>query len=194
MDGYISYQRDSIWTLSFWQDILCLLLNEQMANTLSISITKILESMTLNWPECGATVSPAILRLFRVSDMFHNTVKLHVEKYNLQCADFGVLCTLRRSPSPYCLSPTVLYQSMLFSSGGLTKVLGRLSQAELIERLDNPEDKRSKLVQLTGKGQQLVEMILPALHQQDQKMLQVLSSDEQAQLNSLLQRVLEQTE
>ncbi len=158
------------------------------------SIKQILEEGALNWPERVGSTSPALLRLFRVSDIFQSNIQQYVERFNLQRADFGVLCTLRRSPAPYCLSPTALYQAMLFSSGGLTKVLGRLSKVELIERLDNPEDKRSKLVQLTAQGKQLVETMLPELHQQEQRIFQVLSKDEQEQLNTLLQRILEQYE
>ncbi len=161
---------------------------------MSNSINQILEELSLNWPERVETTSPALLRLFRVSDIFQDVIQQHVDNYDLQRADFGVLCTLRRSPAPYCLSPTALYQSMLFSSGGLTKVLHRLSQAELIERLDNPEDKRSKLVQLTNKGKQLVEKMKPELHQKENQILQILTSDEQAQLDSLLKRILDQHE
>ncbi len=158
------------------------------------SIKQILETGALNWPECASSTSPALLRLLRVSDIFQNTVQQHVGNYDLQRADFSVLCALRRNPAPHCLSPTALYQSMLFSSGGLTKVLGRLSRIDLIERLDNPEDKRSKLVQLTEQGKRLVEIMLPELHKHEQRILEVLNKDELQQLNSLLERILLQHE
>lgn len=158
------------------------------------SINEILEAMDDNWPECADTVSPALLRLLRVSNLFHNQMEAHVEGYDLQRAEFSVLSTLRRSPIPYCLSPTALYQSLIFSSGGLTKVLNRLSQAELIERIDNPEDKRSKLVQLTDTGKQLIETVMPRLHQKERNVLSVLSPDEQQQLDSLMQRILDKHE
>jgi len=158
------------------------------------SITDILETMDENWPQCADTVSPALLRLLRVSNLFHNKMEALVQSHNLQRAEFSVLATLRRSPMPYCLSPTALYQSMIFSSGGLTKVLHRLDQAELIERVDNPEDKRSKLVQLTSTGKQVIETVMPQLHQKERKILSVLSPDEQQQLNSFMQRILEKHE
>lgn len=155
------------------------------------SIKEILDEMDKNWPECAETVSPALLRLLRVSELFHHNMQAHVEHHNLQRAEFSALATLRRSPRPYCLSPTALYQSMIFSSGGLTKVLNRLSRAALIERIDNPEDKRSKLVQLTSTGKQLIETVIPKLHQTEINMLSVLSPDEQQQLDSLMQRILD---
>lgn len=83
---------------------------------------------------------------------------------------------------------------MLFSSGGLTKVLHRLQQDALIERHDNPGDKRSKLVQLTEKGQLLVEKMLPELHQKELEMLSVLNTEEQTQLSALLNRIMDKHE
>jgi len=68
--------------------------------------------------------------------------------------------------------------------------LNRLSQAELIERIDNPEDKRSKLVQLTTTGKQLIETVMPQLHQKERNILSVLSADEQLQLDSFMKRIL----
>jgi len=155
------------------------------------SINDILEAMSENWPQCADTVSPALLRLLRVSNLFHNKMETLVESHNLQRAEFSVLATLRRNPIPYCMSPTALYQSMIFSSGGLTKVLNRLNQAELIERVDNPEDKRSKLVRLTATGKQLIETVIPKLHQKERNILSVLSPDEQQQLDSFMRRILE---
>jgi len=155
------------------------------------NINEILGAMDDNWPECAETASPALLRLLQVSNLFNNQMEVLVSEYNLQRAEFSVLSTLRRSAAPYCLSPTALYQSMIFSSGGLTKVLNRLTQAELISRIDNPEDKRSKLVVLTATGKRLIETVMPQLHKTEKNILGVLSADEQHQLNTLMQRILD---
>ncbi|HEY5714845.1 MAG TPA: MarR family transcriptional regulator, partial [Psychromonas sp.] len=85
-----------------------------------------------------------------------------------------------------CLSPTEIYNSMLFSSGGLTKVLNRVTKAGLVERIDNPEDKRSKLVKLTDTGRILIVKVMQELHSSEQKKMAVLSDLEKQQLNSLL--------
>ena len=153
-------------------------------------ISDIVKTMESNWPECAETVSPALLRLLQVSNLCNHKMDTLISNHELQRADFGVLATLRRSPIPYCLSPTALYQAMIFSSGGLTKVLNRLSQSELIVRIDNPEDKRSKLVQLTSKGKLLIETVMPELHQRERDALSVLSAAELQQLDALMQRLL----
>ncbi|PKG37291.1 MarR family winged helix-turn-helix transcriptional regulator [Psychromonas sp. Urea-02u-13] len=158
------------------------------------SVREIVLAMQENWPECAATMSVPLLKITRIQDIYKKKIDACIVQYQLQHTDFSVLATLRRSATPYCLSPTDLYKSMFFSSGGLTKVLGRLVEAGLIERLDNPEDKRSKLVKLSIKGKQLVEIVMPELHKQHDHLLQGLSAQEITLLDSLLGKILENHE
>ncbi|WP_406611326.1 MarR family winged helix-turn-helix transcriptional regulator [Agarivorans sp. JK6] len=153
------------------------------------SIASILSSTQKNWPEAYSTITPAILRMVRTQHALSQAMEQLIGQYQLQAADFGILVTLRRHPAPYCLTPTELYSAMLFSSGGLTKVLNRVTEAGLVERVDNPEDKRSKLVKLSNKGKQLIERVTLELHNQEQQFMSVLSSDEQKQLNHLLAKL-----
>ncbi|MFS1437336.1 MarR family winged helix-turn-helix transcriptional regulator [Shewanella sp. 10N.286.48.A6] len=154
------------------------------------SINQILQKSADNWPESFATISPSILRLHRIHTYLHHNMESVVKHHQLQAADFGVLETLRKEPAPFCLSPTQLYCAMLFSSGGLTKVLTRLTNAGLIVRLDNPEDKRSKLVQLSDKGKVLIEQVILELHQKEQRKMASLTVDEQQHLDALLKKLL----
>lgn len=143
-----------------------------------------------NWPECAKTSYPALLRLTQVNNTFIQIIKECVESYGIQSSDFNLLCCLRRNPSPHSLSPTELYQSMLFSSGGLTKVLTRLQEKGYIVRLENPEDKRSKLVLLTADGKSLVETIMPILHKQEKCMVSSLSTKDIQQLDDMMVRII----
>jgi len=154
------------------------------------TVANILKKIEENWPQSAEKCSPAILRIHRIHDYHQQDLNKIIEGYDLQRADFGVLAALRREGDPYCLSPTELYQSMLFSSGGLTKVLNRVTTLDLIERIDNPEDKRSKLVQLTEKGKVLIDKVIQQLHNHEQKRISVLSEQEQQQLNALLEKLL----
>lgn len=158
------------------------------------SLREIELAMHENWPECTSATSMTLLKVTRLQDMFKNHIETCVDEYQLQHADFSVLATLRRSPIPYCLSPTDLYKSMFFSSGGLTKVLGRLVDAGLVERVDNPEDKRSKLVKLNDNGKKMVETVMPELHKRDNLLLAGLTVDEQSELDRLLDKALHHIE
>ncbi len=154
------------------------------------SVANILQKYELNCPESFKTYLPTILRIHRIHDYLHQGLDLVIEKYALQRADFAVLMTLRREGRPYCLSPTELYCSMLFSSGGLTKVLTRVTEAGLVTRIANPEDKRSKLVKLTETGKQLIDKLRHELDICEQKKMSVLAESEQQQLNTLLEKLL----
>lgn len=154
------------------------------------TVANILKTIEENWPQSAEKCSPAILRIHRIHDYHQQDLIKILEEYDLQRADFSVLAALRRQGEPCCLSPTELYRSMLFSSGGLTKVLCRVTTLGLIERIDNPEDKRSKLVRLTEPGKVLIDEIIQKLHNHEQEIIAVLSEQEQQQLNTLLEKLL----
>ena len=111
-------------------------------------------------------------------------------KYNLQHGEFDVLATLRRAGKPYTLTPTALYSATLISSGGMTNRLDRLERAALIERLKHPTDRRGVLVALTPVGLELIDDILPKLLEEEQRLLNTLSLNEQQQLDGLLEKLL----
>jgi len=166
------------------------MINNSKGKRVNNSLHEIENTMLKNWPECAQSMSSALLGMLYFHEKFKKVVTDYVGEYNLQEADFSVLVTLRRSPKPYCLSPTDIYKSMLFSSGGLTKVLRRLVESGLIERVENINDKRSRLVKLNARGKQLVETLLPEVHVQQQSLLSGLSKAEVLQLERLLKKAL----
>jgi DNA-binding MarR family transcriptional regulator len=76
---------------------------------------------------------------------------------------FDVLAALRRTGSPYRLPPSTLSKSLMLSGAGMTNRLDRLEVMRLIVRQPDPNDRRSVRIQLTPKGLQLVERLIPQL-------------------------------
>lgn len=111
-------------------------------------------------------------------------------EYGLQPGEFDVLATLRRSGTPYALTPTALYNTAMISSGSMTNRIERLEKAGLVQREAHPTDGRGSLVKLSKKGLALIEeMIVP--HVQNQKaIVRSLSKAEQTQLATLLGKLL----
>lgn len=66
--------------------------------------------------------------------------------------DLHVLLALRRSGPGYALRPTDLFRALLVTSGAITKRIDRLVQQSLVERVADPDDRRSELVRLTRRG------------------------------------------
>lgn len=105
---------------------------------------------------------PPLVRLARLGvliDAFQHDV---LEPFELTPSDYGVLAALRRAGQPYALKPTQLYSRLRRSSGGMTKILKRLEESELIERTPDPDDGRGSRVTLTPRGHSLQERVFHA--------------------------------
>jgi DNA-binding MarR family transcriptional regulator len=84
-------------------------------------------------------------------------------KHGVARGMFDVLAALRRAGSPYRLPPSQLSKSLMLSAAGMTNRLDRLETLKLIARRPDPNDRRSVRIQLTAKGLQLVEKLIPEL-------------------------------
>ena len=90
-------------------------------------------------------------------------IEKFMAKHGIARGMFDVLATLRRASSPYRLPPSQLSKSLMLSGAGMTNRLDRLETLRLIVRQPEPNDRRSVRIQLTAKGLQLVEKIIPQL-------------------------------
>lgn len=69
------------------------------------------------------------------------------------------------------------------------RMVDRLEKMELVERRDDPADRRCWCLYLTAKGDDLVRRMAPLAQQAISEAVSSLSDDEHAQLLSLLERV-----
>lgn len=111
--------------------------------------------------------------------------------YNMNQTQLDVLATLYYlGDKKYTLSPTELYERMLFSSGGMTKVLKQLEEKKYIQRIENSEDKRSKLVQLSQLGEDITVKALGEVLELEDTYYNKLNKEEQKTLQVLLEKML----
>lgn len=111
-------------------------------------------------------------------------------RFGLQAGEFDVLATLRRSGSPYALTPTALYEATMVTSGAMTNRLDRLEKAGLILRGPHPNDRRGIVVQLTEKGLALIDEALTAHVANEHEILAGLSDAERETLSRLLEKLI----
>jgi len=113
-------------------------------------------------------------------------------RYKLNQTDLDVLATLYTlGENEYTLSPTTLYEKLLFSSGGMTKILKKLENDGLIRRIENDKDKRSKLVQLTSKGKEKALEALNDVLTLEDKYFSKLDENEREVLTKLLHKIID---
>ena len=105
-----------------------------------------------------------------------------------------MLATLRRAGAPYRLSPTDLFRSMMVTSGTMTNRIDRLTAKGLVRRIPDPEDRRGILVELTQQGRELIDRALISHVENERRILQSLSREEQQTLATLLRKWLSSLE
>ena len=83
-----------------------------------------------------------------------------------------------------------LCEHMVYDRGAMSRLLSRLEEKGLVAKKQSVEDRRSTLLCLTEKGQQLYPEILPTVNDIYRKALTGFSDDEQKQLASLMFRAI----
>ena len=73
-------------------------------------------------------------------------------KFGIGSGDMRILMALRRAGEPYALRPTDLFQSLLVSSGAITKQVERLVATGCVKRVEAQTGSRRNLIALTAKG------------------------------------------
>jgi DNA-binding MarR family transcriptional regulator len=106
--------------------------------------------------------------------------------HGLDVSAFDVLATLRRSGEPYQLSPTVLRQQTMVTSGAMTNRIHRLVQRGLVTRTADSDDGRRAVVGLTPEGRGVVDRALADLLQEEQRALRGLGASDRTALSNLL--------
>ncbi|PDO88254.1 MarR family transcriptional regulator [Kosakonia pseudosacchari] len=141
-------------------------------------------------PELDVSSMKIFGRMLRVMKHLATMRAQALEPFGFRDGEFDVLATLRRAGAPYCLSPTQLYRSLLVTSGAMTNRLNHLEEQGLIERINDPNDKRSTLVSLTSHGQERIEQALIVHTATQNTILANLSAEQREQLESLLRQLL----
>lgn len=118
---------------------------------------------------------------------FNKNEQLFKQKYNLIHSDVDVLASLYFNGKE--LSPTELYSAIIFSSGGMTKILKKLELLGYISRQKNSQDKRSTLVRLEQKGEEVLLECLADLVELKTKTYEVLNKEEKEILKKLLKKI-----
>lgn len=154
------------------------------------AVDYIIEQWQQEMPKLDADAQALPERLKRCHQLIQPRFSPVLEPFGLSSWAFDVLATLRRSGSPYCLSPTELFSALLVTSGTMTTRLGKLEAQGWISRHANPSDARSMLVKLTPKGRSLIEKALLAYGKAHEEWQAEMPANKRKQLNEALKLLL----
>ncbi len=128
----------------------------------------------------------AYLVLWRANRAVEARALQSISALGLGATDFGVLeALLHKGPLPV----NALGRKVLLTSGSITSAVDRLEQRGLVERHDDADDRRVRLVVLTPGGRSLIEEAF-ASHAADlERVMSVLTPAERTTLVRLLRKL-----
>lgn len=75
----------------------------------------------------------------------------------------------------------------------VTGILKNLEKKDLVQRLENPDDKRSKLISLTDHALAMIPLLDSLSETIEEQVMSILSDTERAELASLLKKIMRHT-
>ncbi|WP_320197070.1 MarR family winged helix-turn-helix transcriptional regulator [Agrobacterium rosae] len=149
-------------------------------------VDRILAQWAKERPDLDVEPMGIMGRLHRLSTYLGREVEAVLLQHGLSSSAFDVLATLRRAGEPYRLSPGELLAMTMVSSGTMTNRIDQLEKAGLVERINNPEDRRSVLIALTDKGFAVVDEAVTAHVENQHRLMAAMSEDDRREFNRLL--------
>ena len=153
-------------------------------------VDTILEQWRNERPDIDPSPMGVIGRLVRVTKLFSGEIQNVYAEFGLNVGEFDVLATLRRSGTPYALTPNQLLQTLMLTSGAMTNRIDKLELKKLVQRSKVANDRRGVLISLTPKGLELINEAVTKHVSNEKDLLDSLSSKEQESLAQLLKQVL----
>ena len=152
-------------------------------------VDRIIEQWHAEKPELDVSSMAILGRLSRTTLVVESRLAQTFARHGLDAPSFDVLATLLRSGTPYRIAPLDLAREAMISTSAVAQRLNKLESRGFVTREANPDDGRGTLVSLTDAGRTLIETALPDHLETERAITAVLSTDEQALLGVLLQRI-----
>jgi len=129
----------------------------------------------------------ALLQLLRTSESLWNASRVFFERWELSPSQFNILNLLHLN-SDGC-TQIELSRLLIMHRSNITGLVDRLEKRELLQRKDNPADRRAYKVLLTAKGRKLIEKILPEYYEAAENVWETFPEARTKQLVGDLQKL-----
>jgi DNA-binding MarR family transcriptional regulator len=159
-------------------------------DTVADAVDVIIEQWARERPDLDVSPMGIVGRLGRLHRLVTSELDRVFAQHGLESWEFDVLATLRRSGSPFTLTPGELLATMMVSSGTMTNRIDRLEGRGLVARRPDATDGRIVNVKLTRSGRTLIDRALPDHLANEQALLAGLSATQQSALESTLRSLL----
>ena len=148
------------------------------------------DAVIADWKTVRPNLDPTPLglvgRVLVLADQLQRNVDNALAKHGLTLGLFDILATLRRNAKKGGMTPGQLLKGIVLSSGGLTSRLDKLEAGGLIERTDDPSDRRGVVITLTSKGRRVIDSATATRFEDAKRSLPPLPQEQRDSLEDML--------
>jgi cytochrome b561 len=137
------------------------------------------------FPTLDPEVEAAVDRMGKIMKYIDRATEGNVKVFGLNVGEFKVLLRLREA-NDETLTAGALADMLDLSPSAMTNRLDRLEEDGLVSRARDTEDRRSVLVSITPRGEEIVGQAVERQAKEESSLLAVLSATDQRRLNVLL--------
>ena len=154
-------------------------------------VDRIVDAWARERPDLDVAPLQVLSRISRLARHLDLARGAAFARRGLELWEFDVLSALRRSGTPYQLSPGQLVNQTLVTSGTMTNRVDRLSARGFVERSPDPNDRRGVIVALTEAGREAVDGAMADLLARERDLLAQIPERDRQTLSALLRTLLE---
>lgn len=137
-------------------------------------------------PDIDCSGKAVVGRIVHLHDIILRTVNRALRPHGVRYPTYAVLVTIRVAGEPYSMSPGLLSEVLLLSSGGLSNLLRKMEAEGYVVRRPDTRDKRGVIVQLTDKGVAKAEECMTVHAEVERELAGCLPPERQAEVASAL--------
>jgi len=115
-----------------------------------------------------------------------NEISPLLTAFDLTPGKFNALMVIKNHGREEGISQVDISRRLIVTPSNMTRLIDKLEEEKLIERLSLEGDRRVNLVRITARGSQLLENIWPRYEAKVKEAAQMLDKQEQQSLNHLL--------
>jgi DNA-binding MarR family transcriptional regulator len=149
--------------------------------------TQMIQELAEQIPELNVEDVKLCLLLMRTSGCIYRKIGSNLANWGVSPGRMWILMALFKNPEG--LAPSVFADHMGVTRGTITGLLDGLERDGLIERSENPADRRMYNIRLTPNGHQTIKEILPSHFRCITKILETLTPDEKETMTQLIEKI-----
>ncbi len=155
----------------------------------ALGVVKVDADFALEYPDGDPIAAEALATLVRTGEA------MYAEIERAMLASFGEPQSVLNSlavidGAETALTPSQIGERTLTSSGTMTGTLDALEYNGWVQRIPNPDDRRSVLIEITDEGKAIADRFLPGIRRLEKALLAELTSAERSTLLKLLAKAL----